>query len=189
MVTEITDNNLQVAELVLAAQAGDRTAFGELFERFERHVFAIAFRRMGDYNDAQELTQDVFIQALTKLDQLRVPEAFGGWLRSITHRMAINRLVRGANDCQVEADTLDVNHASDFTPLAEAIGREEAVAIHRGLSQLGDMDRETLEAFYMKGHSLLEMSDEFSAPVGTIKRRLHVARKRLAKEVEELCVA
>ena len=68
--------------------------FGELFQRFERHVFAIALRRLGDYAEAQELTQDVFIRALTKLDQLRTPEAFGGWLRSITNRMAINRLVR-----------------------------------------------------------------------------------------------
>ena len=47
------------------------------------------------------------------------------------------------------------------------------------------MDRETLEAFYVRGHSLLEMSDEFDAPVGTIKRRLHVARKRLAQEMGE----
>jgi RNA polymerase sigma-70 factor (ECF subfamily) len=43
-------------------------------------------------------------------------------------------------------------------------------------------------AFYVKGRSLNEMSNEFEAPIGTIKRRLHVARKRLAKEVEELAV-
>ena len=46
----------------------------------------------------------------------------------------------------------------------------------------------TLVAFYVKGQSLLEMSDEFNAPLGTIKRRLHVARKRLAKEVEPMAV-
>ena len=48
------------------------------------------------------------------------------------------------------------------------------------------MDRETLEAFYVEGQSLLEMADVFGAPLGTIKRRLHTARKRLAKEVDEL---
>jgi RNA polymerase sigma-70 factor (ECF subfamily) len=48
------------------------------------------------------------------------------------------------------------------------------------------MDRETLEAFYFEGSSLLEMSRKFDTPVGTIKRRLHVARKRLAKELEAL---
>ena len=46
------------------------------------------------------------------------------------------------------------------------------------------VDRSTLVAFYLEGQSLIEMSDEFSAPIGTIKRRLHVARKRLAKELE-----
>lgn len=183
---EINDEIISVSELVLAAQSGDRTAFGELFERFERHVFAIAFRKLGDYNEAQELTQDVFIQALTKLDQLRVPEAFAGWLRSITSRMAINRMVRRAPTKDVEQDTLDAHWTDDFTPVDEVIGREEAIAVRQGLSQLGDLDRQTLEAFYVEGHSLLEMSDEFSAPLGTIKRRLHVARKRLAKEVEDL---
>ena len=182
----IENNTISVTELVLAAQAGDRSAFGELFERFERHVFAIAMRRLGDYTDAQELTQDVFIQALTKLNQLRVPEAFAGWLRQITQRMAINRLVRRSPAKEVEQDVLEANWTDDLTPLDEAIGHEEAIAVRKGLSQLGELDRKTLEAFYVQGHSLLEMSDEFSAPLGTIKRRLHVARKRLAKEVEEL---
>ena len=45
------------------------------------------------------------------------------------------------------------------------------------------MDRDTLVAFYVNGQSLVEMSDRFDSPVGTIKRRLHVARKRLAKEL------
>ena len=63
---------------------------------------------------------------------------------------------------------------------------ERDARLHAGLNRLRDMDRETLVAFYVNGRSLIEMSDEFEAPVGTIKRRLHVARKRLAKEVEEL---
>ena len=48
------------------------------------------------------------------------------------------------------------------------------------------MDRDTLVAFYVEGQSLIEMADDFEAPLGTIKRRLHVARKRLAKQVDEL---
>jgi len=185
--TETLDTEkLEATQLVLEAQAGSREAFGELFQRFERHVFAIALRRMGDYAEAQELTQDVFIQALTKLDQLRTPEAFGGWLRSITHRMAINRLVRRVPDRATETEALEASWTDDVTPLDEVIEREDAGSIRHGLSQLGKLDRETLEAFYVQGQSLIEMSDAFDAPVGTIKRRLHVARKRLAKQVEEL---
>jgi RNA polymerase sigma-70 factor (ECF subfamily) len=51
------------------------------------------------------------------------------------------------------------------------------------------MDRETLVAFYFDGRSINEMSKKFGTPVGTIKRRLHVARKRLAKELETLSPA
>ena len=72
------------------------------------------------------------------------------------------------------------------TPLHRAIEGERSQHVKEGLKNLGSMDRETLEAFYCNGRSLIEMSEEFDAPVGTIKRRLHVARKRLAKQVEEL---
>ena len=51
------------------------------------------------------------------------------------------------------------------------------------------MDRDTLVSFYLDGHTLAEMSEEFDSPVGTIKRRLHVARKRLAKELKALAPA
>lgn len=179
---------LRIAELVILAKEGDREAFGELFARFERTVFAIAMRRLGDYNEAQELSQDVFVQALTKLDQLRDPACFGGWLRSIAHRMAINRLVRRGPNLPTEPDTLEAMCVERTTPLSVVLERERTAQIHDGLSRLRDLDRETLVAFYVKGRSLLEMSDEFDAPLGTIKRRLHVARKRLAKEVEPIAV-
>ena len=64
------------------------------------------------------------------------------------------------------------------------LAAERQDQVRAGLARLGDLDRATLVAFYVEGRSLLEMSDDFDAPLGTIKRRLHVARKRLAKEVE-----
>ena len=185
MTTAILDNDkAELTTLVVAAQSGDRSAFGELFERFERHVMAIALRRLGDYGEAQELCQDVFIQAMKKIRQLREPEAFAGWLRSITNRMAINRLVRKTPDHATEPESLDYVCVETRTPLVEALAGERAREVRKGLKQLGRLDRETLTAFYVRGQSLIEMSSRFDAPIGTIKRRLHVARKRLAKHVE-----
>ena len=189
--TTFTQNETErreIAELVVAAQEGDREAFGELFARFKQTVFAIALRRLGDYNESQELTQDVFVQALTKLIQLREPSCFGGWVRSITHRMAINRRVRRGPALPTEPDTLEATCVEPSTPLSVVLRREQSTQIRAGLSRLRDLDRETLVAFYVKGRSLLEMSDDFDAPLGTIKRRLHVARKRLAKEVAPMAV-
>jgi len=189
MNTTIHQNDqVETADLVLAAQRGDRNAFGQLFERFERTVFAIALRRFGDFNEAQELTQDVFVQAMTKLDQLREPAAFAGWLRSITHRMAINRMVRRGPAIPTEPESLEQNCVDTATPLSLVLQNERKTKLWEGLSRLRGFDRETLEAFYVKGQSLVEMSDEFDAPLGTIKRRLHVARKRLAKEVEPMAI-
>ncbi len=182
------DEKIRIAELVLAAKAGDREAFGELFARFERHVFAIALRRLGNFAEAEELRQDVFIQAMQKIHQIRDPACFGGWLRSITHRMAINRIVRRSPDVPTEPETLASTCVERTTPLGNVLQNERHSQLRAGLRRLRDMDRKTLEAFYVRGRSLLEMSDEFDAPLGTIKRRLHVARKRLAKEVEPMAV-
>ena len=87
-----------------------------------------------------------------------------------------------------EQETLEANCVEDVTPLATVLQGERSSQVRDGLARLRDLDRETLEAFYVKGQSLTEMSDEFEAPLGTIKRRLHVARKRLAKEVEPMAV-
>ncbi len=186
MATQTQDDRILVAQLVRDAQAGDRDAFGELFERFERHVFAVAYRRLGNYAEAQELCQDVFIQALQKIDQLRQVECFGGWLRSITHRMAINRAVRRGPETSAEPVMLEATCVEEETPLELALEEEREQQLHAGLERLRELDRQTLVAFYVEGQSLVEMSDAFDAPLGTIKRRLHVARKRLAKEVDSL---
>ena len=177
-----------VAELVRAAQDGNRDAFGQLVIRFEHSVFAAALRRLRNYSEAQELCQEVFVQAFERIDQLRVPECFGGWLRSITNRMAINRAVRRAPVVNTEPETLAARCVESRTPLGNVLDAERRGQVRAGLSRLRELDRQTLEAFYVRGQSLIEMSDEFEAPIGTIKRRLHVARKRLAKEVEELAV-
>ncbi len=178
----------QIVALVVAAQGGDKEAFGQLFERFERTVFAIAMRRLGDFNEAQELTQDVFIQVMQKLGQLREPACFGGWLRSITNRMAINRMVRRRPDRPTEPESLEAACVESVTPLTVVLQSERKSEVREGLGRLRPLDRETLEAFYVRGQSLLQMTDEFDAPLGTIKRRLHVARRRLAKEVEPMAV-
>ncbi|HVX63787.1 MAG TPA: sigma-70 family RNA polymerase sigma factor [Pirellulales bacterium] len=183
---ELTDEKLALIEQVRAAQAGDRDAFGELVERFERSVYATALRRLGNHVEAQELTQEVFVQALRKIHQLREPECFGGWLRTIANRLAINRRTRSGPATPTDRETLEAVCLEHETPLTKALTNERQRQVRDGLDRLGALDRETLIAFYVDGQSLIEMSTAFDSPVGTIKRRLHVARKRLARELEEM---
>jgi RNA polymerase sigma-70 factor (ECF subfamily) len=179
---------LELRALVVRAQSGDREAFGELAQRFERAVYLTALRRLNNDAEAQELTQEVLIQALRKLSQLREPDAFASWLKSMTVRMAINRAVRSGPVVSAEPEALEATCVDSQTPLADALAQERASQVQAGLSRLRALDRDTLVAFYVRGQSLIEMSDEFDSPVGTIKRRLHVARKRLAKELEQLAI-
>jgi RNA polymerase sigma-70 factor (ECF subfamily) len=175
----------EIMELVTKAQTGDRTAYGELVERFQPTVYAVALARMRNPTEAQELTQEVFLHGMRKLPQLRDPACFAGWLRQITVHMAINRLTRRGPLQKVESEMLESAVAAGSNPLDTMIQSEQAGELYQALEQLKPVDRATLIAFYIRGRSLKQMSREFETPIGTIKRRLHVARNRLKKVMEK----
>ena len=174
----------EITQLVERAQQGDRQAYGELVERFQASVYAMALTRVHDPLEAQELAQEVFVHGMRKLPQLRDPRCFAGWLRRITARMAINRLTRRGPVAGGEPDLLENVEGRVRGPVEEIERSEAKAELHEGLKRLKDLDRQTLEAFYLRGRSLKQMSREFETPVGTIKRRLHVARLRLKAVLE-----
>lgn len=175
--------------LVRWSQQGDRAAYGELARRYQSAVYAIGLRYLSNHAEAQELTQEVFLRAMNKIGQLRHLECFAGWLRSAARRMALNRLSRRGPSFDTEPQTLANKCGPSESPLDMALASERQQQVRAGLSRLRRLDRETLVAFYVDGQSLIEMSHRFDSPVGTIKRRLHVARKRLAEELAELAPA
>ena len=174
----------ELMPIVLRAREGDRTAYGELVERFQSTVYAVALARLRNPAEAPELAQEVFLHGMKKLAQLRDAQCFAGWLRQITVRMAINRLTRRGPLHKVDPEALDGAEAAGVGPLDALVRAEQAQALYRGLERLKPTDRATLTAFYLRGRSLKQMSREFETPVGTIKRRLHVARNRLKKALE-----
>lgn len=177
MTTSILNDAL--TPLVLRAQAGDRAAFDDLIVLFQSRVFGIVMQRLRNTAEADEVVQEVFLRAFRKLPQLQDAERFSGWLCQIAVRLSINRAVRRPNETCVENESFDGKAETDDTPLAAIIRQENMAQVHEGLNQLGQMDRETLWAFYFEGASLKEMSEQFASPIGTIKRRLHTARGRL----------
>ncbi len=174
----------EVTELVRRAQAGERSAFGELVGRFQGAVFAMALARVRNAAEAQELAQEVFVHAMRKLPQLRDPRCFAGWLRRITARMAINRLTRRGPVRGTEPELLEAVESDGVGPLETMVRAEQRAELLAALRRLKPLDRAALEAFYLRGESLKQMSRAFDAPVGTIKRRLHVARARLKAVLE-----
>jgi RNA polymerase sigma-70 factor (ECF subfamily) len=174
----------EITVLVERAKVGDREAYGELVVRFQNSVYAMALGRVRDPLEAQELAQDVFVHAMRKLPQLRDARCFAGWLRRITARMAINRMTRKGPLFGTDQEVLEAVAGRSTDPL-DALELSEAKAdLRETLTELNDLDREALEAFYLRGRNLVEIAEEFDVPVGTVKRRLHVARHRLKAKLE-----
>src|SRR5262249_38342706 len=116
--------------------------------------------------------------------QLRDPHCFAGWLRQITERMAINRLTRRGPVRGTDPMILENVQAAGVTPLDDLIRDEQKAKLWAGLERLKAADRATLVAFYIRGRSLKQMSREFETPIGTLNRRLHVARNRLRQHLD-----
>lgn len=175
----IEEKWIEVERLVRRAQAGERDAFGELVERFQGSVLAIARRRHRDPEEAAELVQEVFLHAMRKLPQLREPACFAAWLHRITVRISINRAARRRPLATAENDVLESRGKPTPTPLENLVLHERRETVREAVRSLKPIDRDVLDCFYLQGKSLLEIASEFAVPVGTVKRRLHVARQRL----------
>jgi RNA polymerase sigma-70 factor (ECF subfamily) len=174
---------IDIIGLVTRAQGGDRQAYSELYECFQPRVYAVALACLRDAPAAQELTHDVLVQAFEKLSQLRQPAAFPGWLRQMAMHMAINRGSRSGQRAYATDVVLDEMTAPSASPLEQLISHEQIAQVRQSLARLKPLDRDTLLAFYYDGQSLATISQQAAAPVGTIKRRLHVARQRLRQEL------
>ena len=175
----------EIVDLVQKAQTGDRAAYGELVARFEPAVYAVALAQLRNPAEAQELTQEVFIHAHDQAGS--APR--GQLLRRLA---AANN---GAHGAQPPDPARPASRARtrrccrtrpprSQSPLDDLVRAEQHAELYRGLERLKAIDRATLMAFYIHGRSLKQMSREFETPVGTIKRRLHVARNRLRRQLQ-----
>lgn len=173
-------------KLVSAARRGESAAWETLVRTYHKTVYDTVRRRVKTDADADEVCQEVFLQAVRKLNQLKDAAAIGSWLRRIAERLAINYVTRNHTVRCFSEEACDDRRDSRNEPFTEAVRREAQAAVWQGLEKLGQMDREALFAFYIEGKSLNEMSREFAVPLGTVKRRLHVARKRLAEQLAGL---
>lgn len=173
-----------VGELVQAAQAGSESAFTQLIERYRTRVIYWAYGVLGDWTEAEDILQEVSIRAWQRLGQLEKSECLSSWLCTMTRRMAYSR--RGRRVLQVDGDLTAAERleAREGSSLDSLLVKDTQEEVREGLQRLAELDRETLVAFYIDEMSIQEMSEAFGAPLGTIKRRLHVARHRLAEQIQ-----
>jgi RNA polymerase sigma-70 factor, ECF subfamily len=167
------------AELVMHAQAGSRAAMTRLHQRYAPMVHAILLAH-GTQPDADDLTQDVFVQALSRIATLRRPGAFGGWLASIARNAARDHQRRRKPRVALAENTI--------AQPARAPARVEANRVLGKLAALPDTQRELLTMRLVEGMSGPEIADRTGQTHGSVRVALHrgmaALRKALQSEVE-----
>jgi len=148
-------------------------------ERYKDAVYGVALSKAGSFADAEDLAQEIFLAAYESLPKLKLHAKFGSWLYGI----ALNK-----TRMHLRSQSLDARRAQPETPNPPpadeiAARRETQAAIISALKSLPDASREAATLYYINGYSQKDISTFTNRPLGTIKRRLHDARKQLRKEL------
>ncbi len=170
--------------LVTQAQGGDRAAIEELTARSRPPIFFYALKLLGNHADADALTQEVQLHALRKLHLLRDSRRYVPWVRRITvnmvmeHRRRVRRVVVLTNLGQ-DADYLDT--------FPDSRDWQGEVDVAQALETLQPDSRQAIARYYMWGQSLPEIAADTGVLVGTLKSRLHTARRTLREKMGVPC--
>lgn len=169
----------------------DKTAFKEIYSRFSQAVYNLAFRMLGDREDAEEVVQEIFLQVWNKADMYdRARGAVSTWIINISRSRSIDKLrTLGYRDKNTEIDEEKLKSNSDYSRIIE--DREEKNnVIGKALKMLPDNQRQAIELVYFEGLTHVEAAQELGEPVGTIKTRIRLGvlklRDKISPYIKEL---
>ena len=155
--------------------------------RHTRRVFSLAYRFTGRVDEAEDLTQEVFVKVYESLDQYRESDgAFGAWLGVVARHQAIDHYRRKRQERLrrvEEPETVDRAAADDEGPLAELERDERVRLVHRAVRALPSDLREPLVLCDLQGLPYDEIAATLTLPLGTVKSRINRARLELAKRL------
>ncbi len=170
------------AALVVAARAGEAWAQEALFARHGKMVLGLAHRVLAGREDADDLTQDVFMHALSRLETLDNPQAFAAWIGSITVRMASKRLRRNRLMVRLglrRNEPIDLDAIISKTAPTDV--QSELRLVYGMLQRLPAEERVAFLLRRVDGLELTEISDRMGLSLATVKRRLVSAEARLER--------
>ena len=183
------ESDVQLIQRILS---GDEAAFGVLVDKHQRSVHALAWRKIGDFHDAEEITQDTFLQVYKKLPTLKDPYKFAGWLYVIANRLCFdwirkkNLAIQSLEDTPVEEieKVSYTYHVSEQSKIASSEHRREIVK--KLLAKLPESERTVMTLHYLGEMTVKEISKFLGVSVRAIHNRLYRARKRLQAKEESL---
>jgi RNA polymerase sigma-70 factor (ECF subfamily) len=162
-------------ELVKASLEGDRTAFGELVDRYEKKIYNLTLRVTGNVDDALDATQAAFLKAYDNRKSFDPERRFFSWIYRIGLNEALDLVGGRRKSTDLSAD-IPVDSPN---PEREAQGREAGRAIHQALQGLKPDYRVLIVLRHLDGLSYQEMSEVTGIAVKTVKSRLFSARREL----------
>jgi RNA polymerase sigma-70 factor (ECF subfamily) len=180
-------------ELVKQTQQGDVLAFEKLFLRYQRRIYNLAYRMVGNEADAADLTQETFIRAYEAIPSLRNEAAFSTWLFRIVVNLCKNHRKVAKLECDSLDELTDENGEPEFAWVGTATMTESpAYALERAerdqqiqgaLAALTDEHRTVVVLHHLEGLSLVEIATILHCQVGTVKSRLARAREELKRRL------
>ena len=166
--------------IAVRCQLGERAAFDELIQRWHGPIWEYV-RHLSDDEAAHDIAQDIWLRVLRGIGRLRDPAKLRGWLFGIAHRTWIDTLRRKYAVVVADIDEADRHELPD--PMVADELEEELTAVEQELARLPAIEREALTLFYLRELSLQEIAQALDIPVGTVKSRLHRARRMLRREL------
>ena len=164
---------------VAAARAGDPDAFARLYRDHVGRVYALSLRLLADRDEAEQLTQDAFVQAWRKLDRFRGDSAFGTWLYRLTTNLVLDAQRARGRRHRREAPLDPTEEAAALaatTPPARVIDRVE---LERAIAALPDGARTVFVLQEVEGYPVREIAGMLDIAEGTVKAQSFRARRLL----------
>lgn len=171
----------ELATLLSAAATGNRDAFTRFYRATSPRVFGLALRILRSHSAAEEVTQEVYLQAWTSAEKYDSALASPiGWLMMITHRRAVDRVRTEESSTTRDKVYGHAHLGRDHDVVSETVGqRLEEQAVLHCLDTLTATQREAVALAYYSGRTYREVAEHIDAPLPTIKSRIRDALKRL----------
>jgi RNA polymerase sigma-70 factor (ECF subfamily) len=178
------------AELVQRAQRGEEAAFAELFRSHWSRVYSVCLRMIGNTAEAEELTQEAFLQVFRKIQTFRGDSAFSTWL----HRLSVNTVLMRLRKKRLVETPLESNDTGDESeelqyeygaPDPALLGSIDRVNLGRAMSKLPPGYKQIFVLHDVQGYEHNEIATMLGVSIGSSKSQLHKARARLRTLLQE----
>ena len=183
--------NINDDTLIAKIRQGDLDAFEQLISRYETKIYTIAYRYMGNYNDASDLAQEAFIRVYRSINSFRGESSFSTWLYRVVTNVCKDEMRRRSRQNTVSMDEMiEKGRApaaeNKHKPIEEMILRKELQdEVQAVLNSLSDDYRTIVIMRDIQGYSYEEISHFLKCSLGTVKSRLNRARNALKERLTE----